>query len=242
MDHGTSTAADKIASGDISIFSVHSQISAGDQRSLLRLQNIVRERSPYRYLEVGSHVGGSLLPHLLDPRCEDVISIDIRPAQQWDERGQYFYYEDNTTQRMIEHLTPVVPKEAMIKLRTFDRAASTVSAADIGALADLAFIDAEHTTTAVFADFLSVYKLVKADAIIYFHDSNLVFDALLNIQATLCFVGVEHRAIFLPENIFAIAFGGFIGPFDGLDAIEPTAFIARSRAALHDYITKSRSD
>ncbi len=67
---------DLIEFGDVSIFQVPSQSSVGDRRSLLDIQNIVRTFDDrYTYLEVGSHLGGTLVPHLLDPKCRAVLSI-----------------------------------------------------------------------------------------------------------------------------------------------------------------------
>ena len=91
-----------IESLDPAIFALESQTTVNDRISLLRLQRFVRHQAgSYRYLETGSHLGGSLLPHLADPRCAKVVSIDPRPASQPDERGTIFRYDDNSTERMI---------------------------------------------------------------------------------------------------------------------------------------------
>jgi len=92
-----------IAGLDISLFSaIESQSTDDDKRSLLACQLAVRElRDPYIYLEIGSYIGGSIQPYLLDPRCKRIYSIDKRPAKQPDERGIDYIYENNSTARMM---------------------------------------------------------------------------------------------------------------------------------------------
>jgi len=77
---------------DTSIFQIESQTSIDDRRSLLAIQNAVRQWKPkYSYLECGSHFGGSLLPHVLDPRCELAYSIDTRPQTVPDDAVSGFH-------------------------------------------------------------------------------------------------------------------------------------------------------
>ena len=93
-----------IERSDTAVFRLLTQSSEGDRRSLLDIQNIVRAvDASYVYLEVGSHLGGTLLPHLMDPLCRVVVSVDPRPASQADERGRVFHYERNSTSRMIRN-------------------------------------------------------------------------------------------------------------------------------------------
>src|SRR6266566_606872 len=55
---------------DIAAFIVESQTSEYDKISFLRIQNMIRAHvANYVYVEVGSHLGGTLAPHLADPRC-----------------------------------------------------------------------------------------------------------------------------------------------------------------------------
>jgi len=64
---GYANAKHAIEQRDIEIFKIHSETTFGDRQSLLTIQNIVRDRVPrYTYLEVGSHLGGTLYPHLTD--------------------------------------------------------------------------------------------------------------------------------------------------------------------------------
>src|SRR5580704_10823934 len=91
---------------DTSLFdTILSETSLDDRRSLLALQSAVaRGFSSYAYLEIGSHLGGSIQPHLLDERCRKIYSIDPRPQTQPDNRGVDYEYPENSTRRMLANL------------------------------------------------------------------------------------------------------------------------------------------
>jgi hypothetical protein len=74
-----------IASLDISLFAaISSQTSSNDKRSLLAVQKAVCAiNDGYTYLEIGSYIGGSIQPHLLDDRCQQIFSIDKRPPEPY---------------------------------------------------------------------------------------------------------------------------------------------------------------
>ena len=78
-----------ISSLDLELFNkIHSSTTAGDKRSLLAVQNAIRAlKRPYTYLEIGSHLGGTIQPHLLDPRCSKIYSIDKRRLLSWQFNG-----------------------------------------------------------------------------------------------------------------------------------------------------------
>ena len=110
--------------------------------------------------------------------------------------------------------------------------------------ANLIFIDGEHTNTAVFRDFLSTWRFARPDCVVAFHDSNLIFDGLQNIEALLDSQGVAHASFFLPLNVFALAVGESITPAReqlGPLAHDRDAFVAASRDALWDEIAASRA-
>jgi AcrR family transcriptional regulator len=201
----------RIERADISLFSIESQTSENDRRSLLRLQDLVASNAAegeYSYLEVGSHLGGSILPHLLDRRCRAIVSIDPRPASQPDERGQIYHYEENSSARMVAMLEGEAPDQ-ISKLRTIDATSSDVSSADCGRGFRLALIDGEHTNRAAFTDFVNVLQLVEDNAIIAFHDANLVIDALFNVETMMKARGFRAHLVFLPDQIAAVALGTF---------------------------------
>ena len=232
----------QLAARDLSLFRVKSQTKPDDKASLLALHELVRNARPaYRYLEVGSHLGGTLTPHLMDPRCTAAVSIDARPAWQPDVRGRDFDYPDNSSARMIAMIGEHAPEADVGKLRTFDMDASEVP--DLAEKFDLLFIDGEHTNPAVFRDFLSTFRFAAPSAVIAFHDSNLIFDGLANIEALLRHQAVAFESVFLPLNVFAIATGDLIGPARAQlvpSAYDRTAFIEGSRLALWDEIAASR--
>lgn len=66
---------------DLELFAViPSQSTDDDKRSLLAVQRRTRELAGnYSYLEIGSYLGGSIQPHLLDSKCKSIWSIDKRP-------------------------------------------------------------------------------------------------------------------------------------------------------------------
>src|SRR5689334_6384187 len=81
---------------------MNSQSTVNDQGSLLACQLATREiQDGYIYLEIGSYLGGSIQPHLLDKKCGRIYSIGKRPVHQPDERGVDYAYLNNSTARMI---------------------------------------------------------------------------------------------------------------------------------------------
>jgi SAM-dependent methyltransferase len=186
-------------------FVVESQTTECDKISLLRIQKLIRAHvANYVYVEVGSHLGGTLAPHLADPRCQMVISIDPRPCEQPDVRGRLFVYEDNSTTRMIEGLERALPAGCLTKLRTFDLDAAEVCPVDIDARADLVMIDGEHTPVAAFSDVMSLLPIIAADAVTSFHDANLVADAIQNLERFFTYASINFATVFLRDNVCAI--------------------------------------
>lgn len=162
-------------------FPIESQTSDSDKAFLLCAMDVMRFRAAYAYVEVGSYLGGSLTPFLMDPRCERVLSIDERERQQADERGARYDYAGVTHASMIAGLK--AHGMSTDKLQTFDGSIDTMPRpADTF---DLAFIDGEHTDVSCFRDFLWLQPLMATDAIIMFHDSTLVFKALQQVQLLL---------------------------------------------------------
>jgi hypothetical protein len=221
---------------DISVFTVDSQTTGGDRKSLLILQNIVRNVVPnYVYFEVGSHLGGTLVPHLADPACKYVYSIDKRPDGQLDQRGAIFDYVGNSTQRMLSTLQQCVPESSLLKMTTYDTDVSDLELAQVPLKVDFAFIDAEHTNVAVFRDLTAVLKFLADSFVVGFHDANLIFDGLENIECFLRYMGIRFKSFFLPNAVYAIVTGDYLdtagSPLQRL-SIDREAFIHNSRIAL----------
>lgn len=192
---------------DVSLFdAVATQSSDDDRRAWLTVQRAVRRPSGYVYLEIGSHLGGSIQQHLLDPWCRAIVSIDKRPLNQKDDRGTEFRYDGNSTARMLEHLRGVAP-DALAKVRCFDADASEVAPSAIGDRADLCFIDGAHVHAAVLADFEACLGFASPNAAICFHDAFVTHRAIATIVASL-----HARAIpFGARKLGGSTFGIFLG-------------------------------
>jgi hypothetical protein len=133
-------------------------------------------------------------------------------------------------------------EDALARLMTFDTDASRVTLAQIGSRAHFAFIDAEHTNRAVFRDFLSVRRLMDSSSVIAFHDANLVFDGLLNVEEMLMDEGVEFTATYASDCIFVLAFGSLAAPIKQVlsdTCIDREQFVSRSRRALNMEIARN---
>jgi hypothetical protein len=222
-----------VNAGDASAFVIESQTSHNDKVSLLRLQRLIRSRlDSYVYAEVGSHLGGTLAPHLADPRCRMAISIDPRPLEHPDAFGRSFVYNGNSTARMVEALRRALPESCLAKLTTFDLDAAEVRHAEINARADLVMIDGEHTVVAAFSDVMSLLPVASENAIISFHDANLVADAIRNLERFFVYADVKFATVFLPDNVCAIGLRGMAEPIAtdlGPHALDRDRFIVNAR-------------
>jgi hypothetical protein len=186
--------------------SIESQTTDDDRRSLLAVQRAIRQQGEYVFLEIGSHLGGTLQPHLLDPRCRKIYSIDPRPLIVDDERGEKQKYFDNSTDRMMRLLNEVGPDQ-IDKIATIDSAASDIVPNSIDHKPNLCFIDGEHTNAAVLSDFELCSKVIAPNGAVIFHDSNLVYSGIRTILASLRASGVDHTPMKLGGTVFTIAFG-----------------------------------
>jgi hypothetical protein len=228
---------------DIEVFAVPSQTTPLDGRSLLTIQNAVRGAAPgYVYLEVGSHYGGTLFPHLLDPLCRQVISVDKRPESQPDERGVIFDYNGNSTKRMLEGLRTHLSSSAMQKLITYDSDVYDLEASYVPVGVDLVFIDGEHTNVAVFRDFIGVERFLAKSWIVAFHDAGFLCDGLMNIEVYLKSQGKQFCSYFLPNSVFALASGTYTDTAADLlksTSVDRDRYIHNSRIALWREIAKN---
>jgi predicted O-methyltransferase YrrM len=199
-----------IADLDPNLFSrIDSQSTEHDKRSLLAVQLAVRNLRPdYTYLEIGSYLGGSIQPHLLDDRCARIYSIDKRPSQQPDARGFDYRYLNNSTERMLEKLREVAP-ERMGKLVTIDGDSRSIPPAQVTEKIDICFIDGEHTDEAVFSDFEFCLGVLNTGGCIAFHDAQITYNGLANCVEHLERADIPFRAYCLPSIVFVIEIGDF---------------------------------
>jgi len=166
-----------LASLDITLFDhFRSQTKLRDRLTLLALHNACRDfYGTFRYLEIGSYLGGSLQALIRDPRCVEIVSIDARPDVAPDDRLGQVAYEGTTTEQMLEHLRSL-PGADLTKLRTFD--ASTEDLEDVGPFRpQLCFIDGEHTHEAALRDARFCHR-VMGDGMLAFHDRAIVNPAI----------------------------------------------------------------
>jgi len=226
-------AANAINAADASAFVVESQTSHNDKVSLLRIQRLIGSRlDTYAYAEVGSHLGGTLAPHLADPHCRMAISIDPRPLEHPDAFGRSFVYNGNSTARMLEVLRSALPESCLAKLTTFDLDAAEVPRAEINARADLLMIDGEHTVVAAFSDVMSLLPVVSENAVLSFHDANLVADAIRNLERFFSYADVKFATVFLADNVCAIGLRGMADPVAeelGPHALDRDRFLVDAR-------------
>ncbi len=201
-----------IASRDLSLYkAIESQSTIEDKHSLLACQLAVRELLPdgYRYLEIGSHLGGSIQPHLLDPRCKAIVSIDKRPQKQPDERGFDYTYLNNSTERMLENLR-ALDADAVEKIMTIDGGTDEISPEQVGEPVDLCLIDGEHTDAAMKRDFDFCRKVLSpAGGAIMFHDAQITYNGIYDAIEDLKRDGVPFKAYNLPHVVFVIEIGEF---------------------------------
>lgn len=181
-------------------FPLSSQTSVHDKLVLLKIRDIFRSWPSYNYVEIGSYLGGSLVPFCKDPHCSNILSIDDRGRDQPDERGANFDYTAITTRMMIDNLARQGIPETRVD--TFD---GSVSECDAPALKyDRMMIDGEHTNWACFRDIVHGQKLLADNAIVMFHDTSLIFNALKIIREYLKASKTEF--VFLKERNSDISF------------------------------------
>jgi hypothetical protein len=197
----------RIEALDVSLFdAIETQSLDGDRRAWLAVQRSLR-RQPrgYAYLEIGSHLGGSIQQHLVDPLCRSIASIDKRPPEQPDDRGIVCSYEGNSSARMLENLRRVAPEQTG-KVTCFDADACDVDPRDLPEAPDFCFIDGEHTHAAVLSDFGFCLRVCAPDAAICLHDDTVVHRA---IGATLLDLR-RRRVPFVARKLSGETFGVFL--------------------------------
>lgn len=200
---------ERIEALDVALFdTIPSQTSDEDKRSLLAVQRVTgAKHKKYAYLEIGSHMGGSIQPYLVDGRCTDVYSIDPRPLQPPDDRisSHAARYEGNSTERMLGLLS-TIDLNAVSKIQCFNVDASEVEKGRIRNRPRIAFIDGEHTKQAVLSDFRFCSEILSGDGTILFHDFWIVYPAIFEICRALKKQGRHHVPLKLGGSIFSIFF------------------------------------
>ena len=186
---------------------IESQTTLFYKKSLLAVQNAVRKRKESNiYLEIGSHLGGSIQTHLLDPKCKRIYSIDKRPEIQPDSRWQEgFKYPENSTKTMLNNLKQI--SIDLDKITCFDNDASNIEIHKIDPKPDVCFIDGEHTNKAVISDFNFCMSVLNNEGVIIIHDSDILRNGLNTIIYNLKKKKIIFRAYDLPRKLFLIELG-----------------------------------
>jgi methyltransferase family protein len=192
---------------DVALFEeIPSQTTENDRRSLLALQLALRSLvSPYRYLEIGSYVGGSIQTHLLDPNCAEIYSIDARPGSQPDNSGLRLRYPNNTTERMMENLRGIADPEKVRCLAGDTGAIDPARIEEPGA--DLCFIDGEHRDEVVVRDFEFCRSAGRGRVVVVFHDAQLVYEGISRALSNLREAGIPFHAYNLPSTLLVVELG-----------------------------------
>jgi len=194
---------------DLEIFKyIPSQTSRFDKKSLLAIQRAFgRVYETYIYLEIGSHLGGSIQPHLVDSRCKRIYSIDLRPATQADDRnsGILLVNEGNSTERMLKGLSAIGAGD-LSKIECIGQDAADIDSEKIVEAPQIAFIDGEHTNKAALSDYKFCRKVIADNGVIVFHDYAIVYPAIQKICKDLQHSDVNHFALKMEGNVFAIFF------------------------------------
>lgn len=199
-----------ISNLDLRLFEkISSQSNDDDKKSLLACQLATRElTNEYIYLEIGSYLGGSIQPHLLDEQCTKIYSIDKRPLVQPDERGVDYTYLNNSTARMLENLAQVAP-EQVEKITTIDGDTREIDGSQIADKITLCYIDGEHTDEAVMSDFKFCLSVLAERGAILFDDANIIYNGIADCIEYLKANSINFRAYSLPAKVFVIEVSDF---------------------------------
>lgn len=185
---------------------IPSQTTEFDRRSLLALHLACRRaHGEFGWLEIGSHLGGSLQTLVQDPACARIDSIDPRPPVQDDERGERFAYPENSTRRMLELLAGL-PAADLSKLRTHDVAVRDLAPDSLPRPA-VCFIDGEHTDRAAAEDAAFCRRVLRDEGTIVFHDTGIVYRAVRRFVDGLRREGVPLQLAYLPDSLFCVELG-----------------------------------
>jgi Methyltransferase domain len=203
---GDHAIAERIRNRDTALFgSIISETSEDDRRSLMAIHDAVASRlGEFSYLEIGSHLGGTLQTVVADPRCKRVVSIDPRPAWQADDRPEIdgWAYDGNSTERMLECLR-AVPDADLTKLETVEASTEDLAPGRF-TRPDLCFIDGEHTYAAALRDTRFCRTVLQGAGVIMFHDIGIVSQAVVDFLRE---TPGSHRGYWLRSTLFVLELG-----------------------------------
>jgi len=179
-----------------------------ERSAFLKIVEKIASAGEFKYLEIGSYLGGSLAPLLIEEKCKAVLSIDDRGRILPDQRGQSFDYSAVTELDMIENLSK--SGFPINKLKCFDGSIENYDFAVVDSF-EFCFIDGEHTNEAVFRDFIYSIDHMNNNAAILFDDSNLVFDGIKNCKTYLDMKKVKYKIFHISDTrLILIVINDFI--------------------------------
>ncbi len=210
MPASTQEFEERISGLDLRLFErIVSQTSDNEKRSMLACQLGTRELTEgYVYLEIGSYLGGSIQPHLLDPLCRHIYSIDKRPFKQPDSRGLTYRYKDNSTERMLG-LLKEVDAAALDKVTCLDGDTEMLRPEQVERTVDLCMVDAEHTDEAILRDFEFCLSVMGDNGALIFHDAQVVYNGLWEALDRLKLRERPFHAYNIPDGLMVIELGDF---------------------------------
>jgi len=188
-------------------FPISSQTSNSDKKVIINIINLIKKnkKKKFNYLEIGSFLGGSLTPFLMENKCKFIMSIDKRNQKQNDERSEEWSYENVSEQDMLNKLKQY--NLNVNKLKTFN---GDIKDFKTTTKFDLAFIDGIHTDINTFSDFLHTLKKINKDSIILFHDSSIIYKSINMVNLLLVNSAFNFKlAKFKGSEITGIFFGKF---------------------------------
>lgn len=197
----------RVESLDIDLLSaIPAQMTEFDRASVLALHAACRRvHGSFGWLEIGSHLGGSLQALIRDPACVRIDSIDPRPASQADERGERYDYPENSTQRMVAGLAALDGADVG-KLHTHECTAQELDPEELPRPA-VCLIDGEHTDRAAAADAAFCRSVLRDEGVIVFHDVGIVYRAVRRFVEEVRGELGSVQLAFLPDSLFAVELG-----------------------------------
>ena len=182
------------------------QSTDDDRLTLLAVQTAIRRRFPgYIYLEIGSYKGSSLQPHVVDPLCGRILSVDPRPGATPDSRCTQIY--DPVSAASMLNWLKRIPGADISKITTFETTTKSLTEEMLGARPHLCFVDGEHTDAAALGDARFCLSVLAENGAILFHDANLVFNGLQAFLHELSGSGRTFHPHILPGSLFLVEIG-----------------------------------
>lgn len=191
----------------IELFKIKGQMGVRAVRNLVRAQEIMTDLGSYNYVEIGSYLGRTLQPHIDNPACKHILSIDLRPDVTDDERGPLDMYKGISEDDMLALLAEHCTARDLKKLDCVTDSSDCLKRRRSRRRYQLALIDGEHTITAAFRDFLNLMQVMDEDAIVLFDDTPVILPAVMNVAAMLEAQGKTHHVAYCRGGISVVGLG-----------------------------------